>query len=70
MGNSKYMMSTQLKEEVCEELVTSGLDDITEKELSNLKGSARSSRDRYYPSIFFEKNNNSSQLPCPANGCW
>lgn len=43
-----------------------GLDDTTEKEISNLKGTARSSRDRYYPSIFLEKNN-SSQLPCPVN---
>ena len=70
MGNSKYMVSTQLKQEVCEELVTSGLDDTTEKEFSNLKGTARSSRDRYYPPIFLEKNNNSSQLPYPVNGCW
>lgn len=45
-----------------EELVTFGLDDTTEKEFSNLKGTARSSRDRHYPSILLEKNNNSSQF--------
>lgn len=50
-----------------EELAVFGLNDTTERVFTS-KGNTRSSRDRDYPSIFLEKNNNSSQLPCPVNG--